>query len=114
MTQTLHTPLQRRWLRTALAHAATLGCAALAGVTASGTASAQVPPAQKIEIKGQGLRSGAQAYSSTTLDAQQIRDAAVHQPELLLTAMATLGAFLYNMAAALLGGVEVTLSEDER
>lgn len=84
MTQTLHTPLQRRWLRTALAHAATLGCAALAGVTASGTASAQVPPAQKIEIKGQGLRSGAQAYSSTTLDAQQIRDAAVHQPELLL------------------------------
>ncbi|MFC6154842.1 DUF3566 domain-containing protein [Nocardioides yefusunii] len=30
----------------------------------------------------------------------------------LLTAMATLGAFLYNMAAALLGGVEVTLSED--
>jgi hypothetical protein len=32
----------------------------------------------------------------------------------LLTAIATLGAFLYNMAAALLGGVEVTLSEDER
>lgn len=31
----------------------------------------------------------------------------------LLTAMATLGAFLYNMASALLGGVEVTLSEDE-
>lgn len=31
----------------------------------------------------------------------------------LLTAMATLGAFLYNMAAALLGGVEVTLAEDE-
>ena len=30
----------------------------------------------------------------------------------LLTAIATLGAFLYNMAAALLGGVEVTLSED--
>lgn len=30
----------------------------------------------------------------------------------LLTAMATLGAFLYNMAAALLGGVEVTLTED--
>lgn len=33
---------------------------------------------------------------------------------ILLTAMATLGAFLYNMAAALLGGVEVTLAEDER
>jgi hypothetical protein len=32
----------------------------------------------------------------------------------LLTAIATLGAFLYNMAAALLGGVEVTLAEDER
>ncbi len=32
----------------------------------------------------------------------------------LLTAIATLGAFLYNMAAALLGGVEVTLSEDDR
>ncbi|QZY29166.1 DUF3566 domain-containing protein [Nocardioides coralli] len=30
----------------------------------------------------------------------------------LLTAVATLGAFLYNMAAALLGGVEVTLAED--
>jgi len=30
----------------------------------------------------------------------------------LLTAVATLGAFLYNMAAALLGGVEVTLTED--
>ncbi|MBD8870974.1 DUF3566 domain-containing protein [Nocardioides donggukensis] len=32
----------------------------------------------------------------------------------LLTAIATLGAFLYNMAAALLGGVELTLAEDER
>lgn len=31
----------------------------------------------------------------------------------LLTAIATLGAFLYNMAAALLGGVEVTLAEDQ-
>ena len=30
----------------------------------------------------------------------------------LLTAVATLGAFLYNMAAALLGGIEVTLAED--
>jgi hypothetical protein len=30
----------------------------------------------------------------------------------LITAIATLGAFLYNMAAALLGGVEVTLTED--
>ena len=30
----------------------------------------------------------------------------------LLTAIATLGAFLYNMAAVLLGGIEVTLSED--
>lgn len=30
----------------------------------------------------------------------------------LVTAIATLGAFLYNMAAALLGGIEVTLAED--
>jgi hypothetical protein len=30
----------------------------------------------------------------------------------LITAIATLGAFLYNMAAALLGGIEVTLAED--
>jgi len=30
----------------------------------------------------------------------------------LLTAIATLTAFLYNMAAALLGGVELTLAED--
>ncbi|MEO5852534.1 MAG: DUF3566 domain-containing protein [Nocardioides sp.] len=32
----------------------------------------------------------------------------------LLTAIATLAAFLYNMAAALLGGVEVTLAEEGR
>lgn len=32
---------------------------------------------------------------------------------ILITAMATLGAFLYNMAAALLGGVELTLAEDQ-
>jgi hypothetical protein len=32
---------------------------------------------------------------------------------ILITAIATLGAFLYNMAAALLGGIEVTLAEDE-
>lgn len=31
----------------------------------------------------------------------------------LLTAVATLGAFLYNLAASLLGGLEVTLAEDE-
>ena len=31
---------------------------------------------------------------------------------ILLTAIATLGAFLYNMSAALLGGIEVTLVED--
>jgi hypothetical protein len=30
----------------------------------------------------------------------------------LITAIATLGAFLYNMTAALLGGIEVTLTED--
>ena len=32
----------------------------------------------------------------------------------LITAVATLGAFLYNMSAALVGGVELTLAEDER
>jgi len=32
----------------------------------------------------------------------------------LITAIATLGAFLYNMSAALLGGIEVTLAEDDR
>lgn len=31
---------------------------------------------------------------------------------ILLTAIATLGAFLYNMSAALLGGIEVTLADD--
>jgi len=31
---------------------------------------------------------------------------------IILTAVATLTAFLYNMSAALLGGVEVTLAED--
>jgi Transmembrane domain of unknown function (DUF3566) len=32
----------------------------------------------------------------------------------LITAIATLSAFLYNLAAALLGGLEVTLAEDDR
>ena len=32
----------------------------------------------------------------------------------LITAIATLGAFLYNLAATLLGGIEVTLTEEER
>ena len=31
---------------------------------------------------------------------------------ILITAVATLGAFLYNMASSLLGGIEVTLAED--
>lgn len=31
----------------------------------------------------------------------------------LITAIATLGAFLYNLAASLLGGIEVTFAEDE-
>jgi Transmembrane domain of unknown function (DUF3566) len=31
---------------------------------------------------------------------------------ILITAIATLGAFLYNMAASLLGGIELTLAED--
>ena len=32
----------------------------------------------------------------------------------LITAIATLAAFLYNLAATLLGGIEVTLAEDEK
>ncbi len=32
----------------------------------------------------------------------------------IITALATLGAFIYNMSASLLGGVEVTLAEDLR
>ncbi len=31
----------------------------------------------------------------------------------LMTALATLGAFLYNLSASLLGGIEVTLAEEE-
>jgi hypothetical protein len=31
----------------------------------------------------------------------------------LITAIATLGAVLYNMASSLLGGIEVTLAEDQ-
>ncbi len=72
--RTFHAP-PRRLLRHALALAAlaaTIGSAAAQSAT------------QQIEIKGQGLRTGGQAYSSTTLDTQQIRDAAVNQPERLL------------------------------
>jgi hypothetical protein len=32
----------------------------------------------------------------------------------LVTVIATLGAFLYNLAAALLGGLEVVLAEEDR
>jgi hypothetical protein len=31
----------------------------------------------------------------------------------LITALATLGAFLYNLSASLLGGLELTLAEDD-
>jgi hypothetical protein len=31
---------------------------------------------------------------------------------LIFTALATLGSFLYNLAATVLGGLEVTLAED--
>lgn len=33
---------------------------------------------------------------------------------IILTALATLGAFIYNLAASVLGGIEVTLAEDVR
>ena len=39
-------------------------------------------------------------------------DAVAAVDVVLITALATLGAFIYNMAASLLGGVEVTLAED--
>ena len=32
----------------------------------------------------------------------------------LITVVATLGAFLYNLAAALLGGLEVVFAEEDR
>ena len=41
-------------------------------------------PVQNVVIKGQGLRAGGSAYSSTRLDAQQVRDEAASQPEQLL------------------------------
>ncbi len=62
-------------------------------------AAAEAAPPQ-IEIKGQGLRSAAQAYSSTTLEAAQIRDAAVNQPEQLLRQVPGVEVRNYN-----LGGV---------
>jgi len=33
---------------------------------------------------------------------------------ILITAIATLGAFLYNLSAQLLGGLEVTFAEDDQ
>jgi outer membrane receptor protein involved in Fe transport len=39
---------------------------------------------QSVEIKGQAVRQAGDPYSTTTLDASQIRDAAVSQPEALL------------------------------
>lgn len=82
-------PPGRLWPR-AVALAAGALCAlwasstvSAAGAAAPAPEAAQAPP-QQIEIKGQGLRSGAQAYSTTTVDAQQIREAAVNQPEQLL------------------------------
>lgn len=51
--------------------------------TAGGTPAAPLQ-LDKVEVKGQSVRAGGAAYSSTTLDAEQIRDAAVSQPEQLL------------------------------
>lgn len=61
---------------------------AVLSVLVWGTSPARAEPTTTpavIEIKGQGLRDAAQAYSSSTLDAQQIRDAAVNQPEALFS-----------------------------
>lgn len=60
---------------------------AVLSVLAWGSSLARAEPATPpavIEIKGQGLRDAAQAYSSSTLDAQQVREAAVSQAEQLL------------------------------
>ena len=45
-------------------------------------------------------------------DTDQARSTQAAIDVIILTAVATLTAFLYNMSAALLGGVEVTLAED--
>ncbi len=68
----------------------------------AGTAGARTsnPPAQQVEIKGQGLRDAAAAYSSTVMDAQQIREAAVNQPEQLVRQVPGVEVRNYN-----LGGV---------
>ncbi len=76
--------------RIAVALAALAAClpAAHAQPAASTAAAASVvadaSALQTIEIKGQNLRSAGTPYSSTVLDSQQIRDAAVSQPEQLL------------------------------
>ncbi len=92
-------PLHRRPQHQPLRHAIALACAASSAWCAP-HALAQGTPPQQIEIKGQGLRSGTQAYSTTTLDAQQIRDAAVSQPEQLLRQVPGVEVRHYN-----LGGV---------
>jgi iron complex outermembrane recepter protein len=61
-----------------------MAVAALAAMTASLSPAWAQAPTERIEIKGQGLRNGERAYSTTALDSQQVRDAAVNQPELLL------------------------------
>lgn len=73
----------------ATACAAAVACSpwALAQTAAQATEAGSADPAipvQSVVIKGQGLRAGGSAYSSTRLDAQQVRDEAASQPEQLL------------------------------
>ncbi|HLL18210.1 MAG TPA: TonB-dependent receptor plug domain-containing protein, partial [Rubrivivax sp.] len=79
----------------ACASAALLACVCASAQTDPSAATRPIPPtppptvvavtsSQEIVIKGQSLQNGAAAYSSTVLDAQQIRDAVITQPEELL------------------------------
>lgn len=82
-----------------LACAAAAACATTPSLVLAQTQTAGVEP-QRIEIKGQGLRDASAAYSTTVIDAQQVRDAAVTQPEQLLRQVPGVEVRNYN-----LGGV---------
>jgi iron complex outermembrane recepter protein len=73
--------VRRRKRLSHFTHHAIAAAAMMAAVAPSFAADS---PTQTIEVKGQGLRSAGAPHSITSLDAQQIRDAAVSQPEQLL------------------------------
>ena len=94
-----HRPPHCRTSVSALALAAATLCATTAQAQTASSAPAVAPTAtttnndtvvaqvQSVEIKGQGLRQAGTPYSTTVLDAERIRDAAVSQPEQLLRAV---------------------------